>query len=156
MAEMLRKILGLLDLSKSGGQLVRGLLLIGHFILLCRGKFLKVDGKWEKCVELFGGAQFYSSREELCQAKHVKMVGLVLSGDKSNQFVRNEIRYQFATGSAVLWPVRGLAWIHLANRIHKTNPWEPMSRIQINDGVGININMSFISKGTAQVSKLMC
>jgi hypothetical protein len=50
------------------------------------------------------------------------MVGIVLRGGKNNQFGRNEIRYQFATGDPLLCPVRGLAWIRIANRIHKAQP----------------------------------
>ena len=135
-ARMLRGIFGLLDLNQSGHQLVWGLLLIGYFFLLRRGEFLKVDGKWEKYVLLFGDAQFYNANEEPCKAQHATMVGIVLRGGKNNQFGRNEIRYQFATGDPLLCPVRGLAWIRMANRVHKTQPWEPISRLRSNHGVG--------------------
>jgi hypothetical protein len=66
-ARMFRGTFGLLDMSQSGHQLVWGLLLIGYFFLLCRGGFLKVDGKWEKYVLLFGDAQFYDENEDLAK-----------------------------------------------------------------------------------------
>jgi hypothetical protein len=95
-ARMLRGIFGLLDMSQSGHQLVSGLLSIGYF-LLRHVEFLKVDGKWEKYVLLYGDAQFYDENEEHCKVQHAAMVGIVLRGGKNNQFGRNEIRYQFAT-----------------------------------------------------------
>jgi hypothetical protein len=107
--------------------------LIGY--LLRRGKFLKVDGKWEKYVLLFGDAQFYDENEEPCKVRHATMVGFVLRGGKNNLFGRNEIRYQFATGDPQLCPMHGLAWIRIANRIHKTQPWEPIVRVGSNRGV---------------------
>jgi hypothetical protein len=113
-ARMLRGVFGLLDMSQSGHQLVWGLLLIGYF-LLRRGEFLKVDGKWEKYVLLFGDAQYYDENEEPCKVRHATLVGIVLRGGKNNQFGRNELRYQFATGDPLLRPVRGLAWIRIAN-----------------------------------------
>ncbi len=108
-ARMLRGIFGLLDMSQSGHQLVWGLLLIGYFFLLRRGEFLKVDGKLEKYVLLFGDAQFYDENERPCKVRHATMVGIALRGGKNNQFRRNEIRYQFATGDPLLCTVRGLA-----------------------------------------------
>jgi len=134
-ARMLRGIFSLLDMNQSGHQLVWGLLLIGYFFLLRRGEFLKVDGKWEKYVLLFGDAQFYDESERPCKARRATMVGIVLRGGKNNQFGRNEIRYQFATGDPILCPVRGLAWIRIANRVHKTQPWEPIARTGSNHGV---------------------
>ncbi len=119
-ARMLRVIFGRLDMSQSGHQLVRGLLLIGYFFLLRRGEFLKVDDNWEKYVLLFGDAQFYDENEKPCQVRHATMVGIVLRGGKNSQFGGNEIRNQFATVDTLLCPVRGLAWIRIANRIHKT------------------------------------
>jgi hypothetical protein len=115
--------------------LVWGLLLIGYFFLLRRGEFLKVDSKWEKYVLLFGDAHFYDENEEPCKVRHSNMVGIVLRGGKNNQFGRNEIRYQFATVDPLLCPVRGLAWIRVANRIHKTQPWEPIARVGPNRGL---------------------
>jgi hypothetical protein len=109
--------------------------LIGYFFLLRRGEFLKVDGKWEKYVLLFGDAQFYDGNERPCKVRHATMVGFVLRGGKNSQFGRNEIRYQFATGDPLLCPVRGLAWIRIANRAHKTQPWEPIARAGPNHGV---------------------
>ncbi len=32
-------------------------------------------------------------------------------------------------------PVRGLAWIRIANPAHKTQPWEPIARLGPNRGV---------------------
>jgi hypothetical protein len=84
---------------------------------------------------LFGDAQFYDEKEEPCKVRHVTIVGIVLCGGKNNQLGRNEIRYQFATGDPLLCPVRGLAWIHIANRAHKTQPWEPIARAGPNHGV---------------------
>jgi hypothetical protein len=127
-ARMLRGIFGLLDMSQSGHQLLWGLLLIGYVFLLRRGELLKVDGKWEKYVLLFGDAQFYDGNERPCKVRHATMVVIVLRGEKNNQFGRNEKRYQFAAGDPLLCPVRGLAWIRIANRAHKTQPWEPIAR----------------------------
>jgi len=45
------------------------------------------------------------------------------------------VRYQFATGDPILCPVRGLAWIRLANRTHRTKPWEPISSLREGHGV---------------------
>ena len=42
--------------------------MIGYFILR-RGEFLKVDGKWEMYVLLFGDAQFYDANEEPCKTQ---------------------------------------------------------------------------------------
>ncbi len=70
-ARMLHGIFGLLDLSQSGHQFVWGLQLIGYFFLLRRGEFLKVDGKWEKYVLLFGDAQFYDVNEEPCKVQRL-------------------------------------------------------------------------------------
>jgi hypothetical protein len=134
-ARMLRGIFVLIDLSQSGHQLVWGLLLIVYFFLLRRGEFLKVDGKWEKYVLLFGDAQFYDVNEEPCKVQRATMVGTVLRGGKNNQFGRNEIRYKFATGDPLLCPVRVLAWIRIANRAHKTQPWERIARLGPNRGV---------------------
>jgi hypothetical protein len=134
-ARMLRGNFGLLDLSQSGHQLVWGLLLIGYLFLLRRGEFLKVDGKWEKYVFLFGDAQFYDENEEPRKARRATMVGIVLRGGKKNQFGRNEIRYQFETGVPLLCPLRGFSWIRIANRAHKTQPWEPIARLGPNRGV---------------------
>lgn len=133
--KMMRRIFSLLDLNQSGHQLVWGLLLIGYFFLLRRGEFLKVDGKWERYVLQFGDVQFYDAREEPCKVKHAVMIGMVLRGGKNNQFGRNEVRYQFATGDPILCPVRGLAWIRLANRTHRTKPWEPISSLREGHGV---------------------
>jgi hypothetical protein len=127
-ARVLRGIFGLLDMSQSGHQLVWDLLLIGYFSLLRRGEFLKVDGKWEKYVLLFGDVQFYDGNERSCKVRHATLVGFVLRGGKNNHFGRNEIRCQFAIGDPLLCPVRGLAWIRIANRAHKTQPWELIAR----------------------------
>jgi hypothetical protein len=132
---MLRGIFDLLDMSQSGHQLVWDLLLIGYFFLLRCGEFLKVDGKWKKNVLLFGDAQFNDGNERPCKVRHATMVGIVLRGGKNNQFGRNEIRYQFATGDPLLCPVRGLARIRIANRAHKTQPREPIARASPNHGV---------------------
>ncbi len=64
------------------------------------------------------------------------MIEMVLRGGKNNQYGRNEVRYQFATGDPVLCPVRGLAWIRLSGRIHRTRPWDPVSHIGNGRGVG--------------------
>lgn len=135
-SNMLRKIFERLDLSQSGHQLVWGLFLIGYFFLLRRGEFLKVDGKWESYVLRYGDIQFYDSNEVVCKSKRAVMVGIVLRGGKNNQYGRNEIRYQYATRDPLLCPVRGLAWIRMAGRVHKTKPWEPVSKISSNHGVG--------------------
>ncbi len=103
--------------------------------LLSRGEFVKVDGKWEQYVLLFGDAQFYNGSERPCKVRHATMVGIVLRGGKNNQFGRNEIRYQFATGDPLLCPVRGLAWIRIANGAHNTQPSEPIARAGPNLGV---------------------
>ncbi len=84
---------------------------------------------------LFRDAKFYDENKEPCKVRHATMVGIVLRGGKNNQFGRNEIRYQFATGDPLSCPVRGLAWIRIANRIHKTQPWEPIARVGPNRGV---------------------
>ncbi len=111
--------------------MVWGLRLIGYFFLLRRGEFLKVDGKWEKYVLLFSDAQFNDANK----AQRVTRVGIDLCGGKNNQFERNEIRYQFATGDPLLCPVRGLAWMRMASRAHKTQPWEPKALLGTNHGV---------------------
>jgi hypothetical protein len=59
------------------------------------------------------------------------MVGMVLRGGKDSQYGRNEIRYQLSTGYPILCPVRSLAWIRLAERVHKTKPWELVSMMGI-------------------------
>ncbi len=69
---------------------------------------------------LFADARFYDDNEKPCKVRHATMVGIVLGGRKNNQFGRNELRFQFATGDPLLCPVRGLAWIRIANRIRKT------------------------------------
>ncbi len=84
---------------------------------------------------LFGDAQFYDENEEPCKVRHATMVGIVFRGGKNNQFGRSEIRYQFATGDPLLLLVRGLVWIRIANRIHKTQPWELIARVGPNCGV---------------------
>jgi hypothetical protein len=147
-ARMLRGIFGLLDMSQSGHQLVWGLLLIGYF-LLRRGEFLKVDGKWEKYVLLFGDAQFYDENERSYKVRHATMVGIVLRGGKNNQFGRNEIRYQFSTGDSLLCPVRGLAWIRIANRDHKTQPWKPIARAGPNHGAENGHMLQFLKEVVA-------
>jgi hypothetical protein len=70
-----------MDLSQSWHQIVWGLSLIGYFVLLRRCEFLKVDGKWEKCVVLWSGRDTFSEP------------------------------------------------------LHKTKPWEPVSRTRTNHGV---------------------
>lgn len=135
-SNMLRRIFDRLDLSQSEHQLAWGLILIGYFFLLRRGEFLKVDGKWETYVLRYGDLQFYNSAEHVCKSRNATMVGLVLRGGKNNQYGRNEVRYQFATGDPVLCPVRGLAWIRLSGRIHRTRPWDPVSHIGNGRGVG--------------------
>ena len=117
-ATMLRRIFARLDLSQSEHQLIWGLFLIGYFFLLRRGEFLKVDGRWEPYVLCFGDLQFYDANENVCKSRDAAMVGMVLRGGKNNQYGRNEVRYQFATRDPILCPVRGLAWIRLAGRVH--------------------------------------
>jgi len=134
-ADMLRRIFDILDLSQSGHQLLWGLLLIGYFFLLRRGEFLKVDGKWEKYVLRSGDIQFYDEHEVLCKSTNAAMVGIVLRGGKNNQYGRNEIRYQYATGDPLLCPVRGLAWIRLAGRKNRTRPEDPVSHITSGHGI---------------------
>jgi hypothetical protein len=90
-ARMLRGIFGLLYLSQSGHQLVWGLVLIGYIFLLRRDEFLKVYGKWKKCVLMFGDAQLYDANEEPYKAQRATMVGIVLRGGKNNQFGRYKI-----------------------------------------------------------------
>ncbi len=87
-----------------------------------------------KYVLLFGDAQHFVVNEEPCKVRHTTMVGNVLRGGKDNQFGRNEIRYQFATGDPLLCPVRQLTWIRIANRVHKKHPWGPIVRVGPNRG----------------------
>jgi hypothetical protein len=134
--DMLRSIFRRLDLSLSGHQLLWGLFLIGYFFLLRRGEFLKVDGRWESYVLRYGDIQFYDKNEVVCRSKTAVMVGLTLRGGKNNQYGRNEVRYQYATSDPLLCPVRGLAWIRMAGRVHRTEPWEPISKISKGHGVG--------------------
>jgi hypothetical protein len=134
--DMLRSIYRRLDLSQSGHILLWGLFLIGYFVLLRRGEFLKVDGKSESYVLHHGYIPFYDRNEVVCKSKNAAMVGLTLRGGKNNQYVRNEIRYQNATSDPLLCPVRGLAWIRMAGRVHKTKPWEHVSKISKDHGVG--------------------
>ncbi len=88
-----------------------------------------------KYVLLFGDAQFYDENERPCIVRHATMVGIVLREGKNNQFRRNEIRCQFATGDPLLCPVRGLAWISIGNGAHKMQPLGPIARAGPNHGV---------------------
>jgi hypothetical protein len=109
--------------------------LIGYFFLLRRGELLKVDGKWEKYVLLFGDAQFYNGNERPCKVRHATMVGIVSRGGKNNQFGKERDKIPVRDRRPLLCPVRGLAWIRIANRTHKTQSWEPITRAGPNHGV---------------------
>jgi hypothetical protein len=106
------------------------------WVLLPLTSWRILEGGWQSMyVLVFGDAQFYDENEESCKVRHATMVGIVLRGGKNYQFRRNEIKHQFATGDPLLCPVRGFAWIRIANRIHKTQPWEPIARVGPNRGV---------------------
>ena len=98
---------------------------MGYFFLLRRSEYLKVDGKWFPYVLQLGDIQFYDRNEDECPAHVAKIVGIKLKGAKNNQYGRNEIRFQHATGDPILCPVMAAIWIARAAKHFGTGPMDP-------------------------------
>ena len=149
--KMLRGLKKQLNLKDPKHQLLWGGLVLGYFFLLRRSEYLKVDGKWFDYVLLLGNIRFYDTSEEQCRPGMATMVGITLKGAKNNQYGRNEVRVQHATGDKVLCPVLAARWIMSAANHFGTSLDEPA----LSTGSGYGVTAEWVIKVLKTLAKSM-
>jgi hypothetical protein len=117
-------------------------LLLGYFFLLRRSEYRYIDGKWSNfCLQL-GNISFLTQDGQPCLPRKAKIVGIRLTGAKTNQYGREERRFQHRSGHSTLCPVKAVRWILRAATALRTRDNEPALSL----GSGRGITSSEVTK----------
>ena len=140
-AKDVESVEGKFEIDKPPESVIMGGIVLGYFFLLRRSEYLKVDGHWFPYVLQLGDIRFYDTNEDECPAHVAGIVGIKLRGAKNNQYGRNEIRFQHATGDPTLCPVLAARWIVRAAKYFRTGSMDPALSM---DGSGNGVSAAWV------------